>query len=310
MLWALIALAAVGQVVFTSLVVVAAFAPAALLYTPAWSAVSMESTERSPAADAASETEPESVFDRSDVIATRYAPDGVGIYYLMEYTSGEVLEHQVGYLKTVDSAPTTVSVGHPSVPRDIEFLYDEQNASFAEIDDNAAVAAKIGPPPGGKYIADLYPYWEESGVPLSVDDAKSGLNRMVKVWPSGELSAGLWLDDETLLVALSMRDDDSASIELVSVGSKRSETVFTVPYTPYIDRMVFDPEGFVLFDVDTSVDEGFATLYRYDVRTRRVQRVGSVRDSGAWDYCPARNTIVEPDAAGENGLVERPLPVP
>lgn len=313
---ALIVLAVIGQLVLTSLLIAVALLPM-LLFAPTQTSVSLESKEQPVDPDSAPKAAPASAFDESVVWATRYAPDGVGIYYLLEYMSGEdESEQQVAFLKTIGSEPTTVSAENPSVPKDIVYLYENEHAGYAGIDGSDADAAKIGPPSGGTYSADLDPFTGEEGAPLSVRDVATGTRRMLKVWPSGELSAGLWLDGKTLLVALSGRDDDCASLELVSVDSQRTETVFTIPCTPvgdegaYIDRIVLDPEGFVLFDVDTSWDDGVATLYRYDVQTRRAQRLGSVCDFGSWDYSPARNTIVEPDVAGEYGLVERPLPVP
>ena len=217
----------------------------------------------------------------------RYAADGIGIYYAMEYHIGEdgLWGFEVLYRQTIGSPPVVVSADATGVPAEVRDTWSRSLLGQRQTSASLRMAA-CGPRRTG---GEATPLWWSTRRP--------GSARTAATFDSGQLWHAVWLDDNTVLAGLSLCEDGSCRLELVDIPTGQTTTVFRVAQTRRdmpvsIDRMLFDPEGFALFSagVDLTAEP---TLYRYDVEERVTKRLCDVAWLGHWDYSPSRNMLVQ-----------------
>lgn len=243
----------------------------------------------------------------------RYAADGIGVYYLMEYSRGDdSYDFDVLYVKSVEATPIVVSADAIGVPADVAaqagMMGGGANAAKKLLD----VESDFGTSPNGSLRATKI--WEgsrEGSAGLVVVDTTTHVRRTVAKFDSGLLTDAVWLDNDTMLAGVSMRRDDSCELELVDIPTGRITAVFRAAPSrgdepAFFDRLVYDSEGFAVFSVDLDTIDLKSALYRYDVATRSVRRLRDIADLAKWDYSPSRNMLVH--AAYTTKLTESPLP--
>jgi hypothetical protein len=240
-------------------------------------------------------------FEAEEVGVARYADDGKGIYYVIGWLVEPELDsrkydivHVSEIAGTPEIVPAETEAGIP-----IDVLADQR----IDVD---AWTRDIGPSPKGTLSARIGKK-NDAHTATVVITGSSQDEKTLTVWDSGTCYCAKWFDDRTLLVAVEGKRRKGALLR-VDVTSGRTDVIRELS-SQSVDRIVVDPEGFALFDVNdySSTTSFVGELYRYDGASGAVRPLGPVSMMGWWDYSPKYNRLIE-RSEDEPVVLERRLP--
>jgi hypothetical protein len=245
-------------------------------------------------------------WEADGVETIRYDTDGRRIFFSLGWTN------QLDDGSVDDGFYDIATIKARPKPVKLENLPRLLRSTFGYWDEELPV---YGISPGGKYAADEpdNPDAFERLV-VVITDQSSGSTRTLEIPDSAQYNMvnASWFGDHTLAVAMGDNDPgQKGRLILLDVLTGDTKTVADISprrgNLALIERVVADPSGFVVFDLDSNSDYTYAVhLYRCDLATGRIIDLHVSAPPQGWDYSPVTGRYAVP--VGSTQVEERPLP--